>query len=74
MLIEFDYAGWHLIPEQANGHLIILSNIFGKCVGGRCPLVNESTTKAVLTASIVIILLSGGPIDEFDGRIIRHSM
>ena len=65
LLIGFDYAGWHPIPEQANGHLIILSNIFGKCVGGRCPLVNKSTTKAVLTASIVNILLSGGPIDEF---------
>ena len=28
-------------------------------------MINESTTKAVLTASIVNILLSGGPIDEF---------
>ena len=39
LLIGYDYAGWHPIPENTNGHLIILSNMFGKCVGGRYPSV-----------------------------------
>ena len=38
ILIGYDYAGWHPIPEQTREHLVILSNIFGKCLGGRCPL------------------------------------
>ena len=45
LLIGFEYAAWHPIREQAAGHLLLLSNIFGKCMGGYHPRLNEQTEK-----------------------------
>ena len=47
LLIGYDYAGWHPTSEQVHEHLIILSNIFGKCVGGRYPSLKEVTQKYI---------------------------
>ena len=43
LLIGFEYAAWHPTREQAAGHLLLLSNIFGKCMGGYHPRLNEQT-------------------------------
>ena len=34
MLIGFEYAGYHPVREQSVNHLLLLKNIFGKCIGG----------------------------------------
>ena len=47
LLIGFDYAGWHPVMEECVDHLLILSNVFGKCLGGRHPSLNERTKKVV---------------------------
>ena len=66
VLIEYDYAGWHPIPELADQHLVVLTNIFGKCVGGRCPSVTKSTDKIVSTASFINSVKLDGILEQFD--------
>ena len=65
ILIGYDYAGWHPIPQQTREHLVILSNIFEKCVGGRCSTVMNTIEKNILTASCVNSIKSGGILNEF---------
>ena len=65
LLIGYDYAGWHPTPEQANEHLIILSNLFGKCVGGKCASMVDNTRKGIFVASTVNFVHSRGGLDEF---------
>ena len=63
--IGYDYAGWHPIPQQTRKHLVILSNIFGKCVGRRCSTVMNTTERNILTASCVNSAKSDGILNEF---------
>ena len=42
LLIGFEYAAWHPVQLQAIGHLLVLSNMFGKCLGGSHPLIYEN--------------------------------
>ena len=35
LLVGSDYAGFHPTVEQVNGHFVVLSNKFGKCLKGR---------------------------------------
>ena len=58
LLVGFDYAAWHPIKEQAVEHLLILSNIFGKCIGGCHPYVSECTGKKVIDVSVSHVSLS----------------
>ena len=48
LLIGYDYAGWHPVREASLDHLLILSNVCGKCLGGTHPSLKESTEKAVM--------------------------
>ena len=34
VLIGYGYAGYHPVPEQKSGHLLLLRNRFGSCLGG----------------------------------------
>ena len=34
VLIGYGYAGYHPVPEQKSGHLLLLRNRFGRCLGG----------------------------------------
>ena len=34
MLIGYGYVGYHPVPEQKLGHLLLLRNRFGRCLGG----------------------------------------
>ena len=47
VLIGFEYAGFHPIRERSCGHLLLLSNIFGKCIGGSHQLLEENTRKVI---------------------------
>ena len=33
VLIGYGYAGYHPVPEQKSGHLLLLRNRFGRCLG-----------------------------------------
>ena len=51
-LIGFEYAGYHPIRIQIDGHLALLENAFGKCLGGRHPMLKENTRKLIKHAVI----------------------
>ena len=44
VLIGYQYAAYHPQKEQNNGHLLLLENRFGKCVGGSHPMIKENNT------------------------------
>ena len=58
LLVGFEYAAWHPIKERAVDHLLLLSNIFGKCWGGYHPSLNEHTEENILDTSISHVSLS----------------
>ena len=58
LLVGFEYAAWHPVNERAIGHLLLLSNIFGKCWGGYHPSLNEHTEKTILDVSVSFVSLS----------------
>ena len=41
VLIGYEYAAYHPEKEQNIGHLVLLKNRFGRCVGGTHPLLKE---------------------------------
>ena len=43
VLIGYQYAACHPQREDNNGHLLLLKNRFGKCIGGSHPLINDKT-------------------------------
>lgn len=47
ILIGFEYAGFHPLRKQSNGHLLLLENRFGKCLGGSHSVLCERTQKVV---------------------------
>ena len=47
VLIGFEYAGFHPLRKKSNGHLLLMENRFGKCIGGSHPLIREKTQKVV---------------------------
>ena len=70
ILIGYNYAAWHPIPEQTYGHLLILSNSFGKCVGGSHPNICEKTEKNENISYIVNLISVKNVISNFS--IIEH--
>ena len=52
ILIGFEYAGYHPTRTQSNGHLLIMENIFGKCLSGSHNALSEQTVKFVTHAVI----------------------
>ena len=47
VLIGFEYAGFHPVREQSADHLLLMSNRFGKCIGGSHKMLYEGTRKVV---------------------------
>ena len=45
LLIGYEYAGFHSQLERKKGHLLLLRNQFGKCLGGKHPGFQETHTK-----------------------------
>ena len=59
VLMGYDYAAFHPRVQESNGHLLLLCNQFGKCIGGRHPLVKEATccsSMSVNHASIGVVM------------------
>ena len=44
VLIGYEYASYHLQNEQNSGHLVLLRNRFGRCIGGTNPTLREKST------------------------------
>ena len=44
VLIGYEYAAYHPQNEQSSGHLLLLKNRFGRCIGGTHPSIKETTT------------------------------
>ena len=51
-LIGLEYAGFHPVREQYHGHLLLLKNQFGKCLGGTHPFLKEGTRKLIQHVTI----------------------
>ena len=41
VLIGYNYTAWHPVPKLSAGHLIILSNSFGVCVGSHPEIIEK---------------------------------
>ena len=63
VLIGLEYAGFHPVRTNSNGHLLLLSNQFGKCIGGSYPLLVEGTRKVI--QHVTIHHVKGVDIKEF---------
>lgn len=48
VLIGYEYAAYHTQNEQTSGHLLLLKNRFGRCIGGTHPLIKETTRNHML--------------------------
>ena len=64
VLIGYEYAGYHPIKVQGSGHLLLLSNQFGKCLGGSHPDLKETTRKMIRNA-VLIHHATGVRVDDF---------
>ena len=65
LLIGYGYAGWFPEIEHKSGHFMIMCNIFGKCVGGRC---STATVREAAVNSAIINIFEARrafPCDEF---------
>ncbi|CAB4025011.1 Hypothetical predicted protein [Paramuricea clavata] len=51
LLIGYEYAGFHPQLERRNGHLLLLKNQFGKCIGGKHPSIKEIHPTSELTSA-----------------------
>ena len=63
ILIGFEYAGFHPLRRQSNGHLVVMQNRFGKCLGGSHSVLRERTQKVV--KHVVIHHARNVEIEEF---------
>ena len=43
VLIGYEYAAYHRQTEQTSGHLLLLKNPFGRCIGGEHPFIKDTT-------------------------------
>ena len=47
-LIGYEYADFHPLKEQSSGHLLLLRNQFGRCIGGTHPVLNGINEKSLI--------------------------
>ncbi|CAB3989230.1 RNA-directed DNA polymerase from transposon BS [Paramuricea clavata] len=52
VLIGYEYAGYHPEREQSSGHLLLLKNRFGRCLGGSHTSMAENTLKLIQHATV----------------------
>ena len=55
LLIGLEYAAWHPRRVQSSGHLLLLKNQFGICIGGSHELLSENARKNILQVSVNVI-------------------
>lgn len=64
VLIGYGYARYHPEPEQRSGHLLLLKNRFGQCLGGTHATLEQTDTDQVLQNARVQHL-SGIKVEDF---------
>ena len=52
VLVGLEYAGFHPVREDNVGHLLLLANQFGKCLGGSHSMLHEGTRKLIQHVTI----------------------
>ena len=65
LLIGYDYASWHPIKVKNWGHLLLLGNRFGRCIGGSHPRIREGTEKIINEVSVVNLIHKNGILSDF---------
>ena len=65
ILIGYKYAAWHPVCEKNLGHLLLLSNTFGRCVGGSHPEIVEKTVKSEDISTAVHLVSSNNVLSKF---------
>ena len=65
ILIGYNYAAWHPIAERSHKHLLVLSNSFGKCIGGNHPEVCEQIEKNEDISFVVNFISSKNMLSKF---------
>ena len=65
VLIGCEYAAYHPEREQSIGHLVLLKNRFGRCIGGTHPLLKEMCMAHDLRIARVNTIVRKVDIDDF---------
>ena len=64
VLIGFEYAGFHPQKEQFSGHLLLLKNQFGRCIGGTHPQIKEINERHKLN-SVQVLHTASPSVEDF---------
>ena len=64
VLISFEHAGFHPQKEQFLGHLLLLKNQFGRCIGGTHPQIKEINERHKLT-SVQVLHTTSSSVEDF---------
>ena len=64
VLIGYRYAGYHPEPEQRSGHLLLLKNRFGRCLGGNHATLEQADADNLLQ-NAQVHHLSGVKVEDF---------
>ena len=64
VLIGFEYAGFHPQKEQFSGHLLLLKNQFGRCIGGTHPQIKEINERHKLN-SVQVLHTTSPSVEDF---------
>ena len=64
VLIGFEYAGFHPQKEQFSGHLLLLKNQFGRCIGGTHPQIKEINERHKLN-SVQVFHTTSPSVEDF---------
>ena len=64
VLIGFEYAGFHPQREQFAGHLLLLRNQFGRCIGGTQPQIKEINERHKLN-SVQVLHTTSPSVEDF---------
>ena len=65
LLIGYDYAAWHPVKEQENGQLLVLSNCFGKCIGGKYSNLRDNPRRFINSAHVVNLVHKHNVVRDF---------
>ena len=63
VLIGFEYAGFHPVTIQSAGHLVLVRNRFGECLGGSHPELIEETQKVI--QNVIVHHVAAATVEDF---------
>jgi len=71
VLIGYEYAGFHPQKEQSSGHLLLLKNQFGRCIGGTHQQIKITKDRYELN-NVQVLHISSPSVEDFYNREPRH--